>query len=188
MFCFVLVSLDLSDKLRQPKIGALMKQVMGNKDDVPGTFSRGGEEREHMTACVCVRERECVCYPLWCCLMDHICCLTSALSQRAKVISLSQPKVSGKARTPSRGTVGPAHLPLFHSYLTNQILVEWVWMLWVLVACFVWGLMMRCHCLLWSVGFCVCMLLLQLWCRLCHFMFWLFIFLNVNSNIHGHSF
>uniref|UniRef100_H3CK35 SET binding factor 1 n=1 Tax=Tetraodon nigroviridis TaxID=99883 RepID=H3CK35_TETNG len=34
---------DLSDKLRQPKIGALMKQVMGNKDDVPGTFGRGGK-------------------------------------------------------------------------------------------------------------------------------------------------
>ncbi|KAG7258431.1 hypothetical protein CRUP_018445, partial [Coryphaenoides rupestris] len=30
-----------SDKLRQPKIGALMKQVMGSKEDVPGTFSRG---------------------------------------------------------------------------------------------------------------------------------------------------
>ncbi|XP_076006714.1 myotubularin-related protein 5 isoform X3 [Genypterus blacodes] len=34
---------DSSDKLRQPKIGALMKQVMGTKDDVPGTFSRGGK-------------------------------------------------------------------------------------------------------------------------------------------------
>lgn len=34
---------DSSDKLRQPKIGALMKQVMGAKEDVPGTFSRGGE-------------------------------------------------------------------------------------------------------------------------------------------------
>ncbi|XP_067346350.1 myotubularin-related protein 5 isoform X5 [Channa argus] len=34
---------DLSDKLRQPKIGALMKQVMGTKEDVPGTFSRGGK-------------------------------------------------------------------------------------------------------------------------------------------------
>ncbi|KAI4786633.1 hypothetical protein KUCAC02_036995, partial [Chaenocephalus aceratus] len=32
---------DSSDKLRQPKIGALMKQVMGTKEDVPGTFSRG---------------------------------------------------------------------------------------------------------------------------------------------------
>ncbi|XP_056878101.1 myotubularin-related protein 5 isoform X2 [Takifugu flavidus] len=61
---------DLSDKLRQPKIGALMKQVMGNKDDVPATFSRG------------------------------------ALGQRAKVISLSQHKVSGKARNPSRGKWG----------------------------------------------------------------------------------
>lgn len=59
--------------------------------------------------------------------MDHICCLTSALGQRAKVISLSQPKVSGKARNPSRGTVGPAHLPLFHSYLTNQKLSLVVW-------------------------------------------------------------
>ncbi|XP_034381721.1 myotubularin-related protein 5 isoform X4 [Cyclopterus lumpus] len=58
---------DSSDKLRQPKIGALMKQVMGTKEDVPGTFSRG------------------------------------ALGQRAKVISLSQPKVSGKARNPPRG-------------------------------------------------------------------------------------
>ncbi|XP_077399746.1 myotubularin-related protein 5 isoform X2 [Vanacampus margaritifer] len=34
---------DSSDKLRQPKIGALMKQVMGAKEDVPGTFSRGGK-------------------------------------------------------------------------------------------------------------------------------------------------
>lgn len=41
---FLLVPTDSSDKLRQPKIGALMKQVMmGNKEDVPGTFSRGGE-------------------------------------------------------------------------------------------------------------------------------------------------
>ncbi|XP_034721249.1 myotubularin-related protein 5 [Etheostoma cragini] len=61
---------DSSDKLRQPMIGALLKQVMGTKEDVPGTFSRG------------------------------------ALGQRAKVISLSQPKVSGKARTPSRGKWG----------------------------------------------------------------------------------
>nr|XP_057923267.1 myotubularin-related protein 5 isoform X2 [Doryrhamphus excisus] len=61
---------DSSDKLRQPKIGALMKQVMGSKDDVPGTFSRG------------------------------------ALGQRAKVISLSQPKVSGKARNSTRGKWG----------------------------------------------------------------------------------
>ncbi|XP_042367466.1 myotubularin-related protein 5 isoform X2 [Plectropomus leopardus] len=61
---------DSSDKLRQPKIGALMKQVMGTKEDVPGTFSRG------------------------------------ALGQRAKVISLSQPKVSGKARNPPRGKWG----------------------------------------------------------------------------------
>uniref|UniRef100_A0A8C1YYA7 SET binding factor 1 n=1 Tax=Cyprinus carpio TaxID=7962 RepID=A0A8C1YYA7_CYPCA len=36
-------SSDSSDKLRQPKIGALMKQVMGTKEDVPGTFSRGGK-------------------------------------------------------------------------------------------------------------------------------------------------
>ncbi|XP_061618330.1 myotubularin-related protein 5 isoform X2 [Phyllopteryx taeniolatus] len=61
---------DSSDKLRQPKIGALMKQVMGAKEDVPGTFSRG------------------------------------ALGQRAKVISLSQPKVSGKARNSTRGKWG----------------------------------------------------------------------------------
>ncbi|XP_076006705.1 myotubularin-related protein 5 isoform X1 [Genypterus blacodes] len=61
---------DSSDKLRQPKIGALMKQVMGTKDDVPGTFSRG------------------------------------ALGQRARVISLSQPKVSGKARNSPRGKWG----------------------------------------------------------------------------------
>uniref|UniRef100_A0A8C9SV30 SET binding factor 1 n=1 Tax=Scleropages formosus TaxID=113540 RepID=A0A8C9SV30_SCLFO len=32
-----------TDKLRQPKIGALMKQVMGSREDVPGTFSRGGK-------------------------------------------------------------------------------------------------------------------------------------------------
>ncbi|KAM9771554.1 myotubularin-related protein 5 isoform 6-T6 [Syngnathus typhle] len=61
---------DSSDKLRQPKIGALMKQVMGAKEDVPGTFSRG------------------------------------ALGQRAKVISLSQPKMSGKARNSTRGKWG----------------------------------------------------------------------------------
>ncbi|XP_041833427.1 myotubularin-related protein 5 isoform X3 [Melanotaenia boesemani] len=34
---------DSSDKMRNPKIGALMKQVMGAKEDVPGTFSRGGK-------------------------------------------------------------------------------------------------------------------------------------------------
>ncbi|KAJ8411204.1 hypothetical protein AAFF_G00172100 [Aldrovandia affinis] len=34
-------SSDSSDKLRQPKIGALMKQVMGSKEEPPGTFSRG---------------------------------------------------------------------------------------------------------------------------------------------------
>ncbi|XP_062850803.1 myotubularin-related protein 5 isoform X2 [Trichomycterus rosablanca] len=61
---------DSSDKLRQPKIGALMKQVMGTKEDVPGTFSRG------------------------------------ALGQRAKVISLSQRKVSGQARSSTRGKWG----------------------------------------------------------------------------------
>ncbi|XP_018621057.1 myotubularin-related protein 5-like isoform X4 [Scleropages formosus] len=36
-------SSDSTDKLRQPKIGALMKQVMGSREDVPGTFSRGGQ-------------------------------------------------------------------------------------------------------------------------------------------------
>ncbi|XP_041833428.1 myotubularin-related protein 5 isoform X4 [Melanotaenia boesemani] len=61
---------DSSDKMRNPKIGALMKQVMGAKEDVPGTFSRG------------------------------------AVGQRAKVISLSQPKVSGKAKNPPRGKWG----------------------------------------------------------------------------------
>ncbi|XP_071393081.1 myotubularin-related protein 5 [Centroberyx affinis] len=34
---------DSTDKLRQPKIGALMKQVMGAREDMPGTFSRGGK-------------------------------------------------------------------------------------------------------------------------------------------------
>uniref|UniRef100_A0A8C1UN58 SET binding factor 1 n=1 Tax=Cyprinus carpio TaxID=7962 RepID=A0A8C1UN58_CYPCA len=63
-------SSDSSDKLRQPKIGALMKQVMGTKEDVPGTFSRG------------------------------------ALGQRARVISLSQPRVSVKARNSPRGKWG----------------------------------------------------------------------------------
>ncbi|CAL8242402.1 unnamed protein product [Merluccius merluccius] len=61
---------DSSDKLRQPMIGALMKQVMGSKDDMPGTFSRG------------------------------------ALGQRARVISLSQPKISVKARSSPRGKWG----------------------------------------------------------------------------------
>uniref|UniRef100_A0A672RXV7 Myotubularin-related protein 5-like n=1 Tax=Sinocyclocheilus grahami TaxID=75366 RepID=A0A672RXV7_SINGR len=61
---------DSSDKLRQPKIGALMKQVMGTKEDTPGTFSRG------------------------------------ALGQRARVISLSQPRVSVKARNSPRGKWG----------------------------------------------------------------------------------
>ncbi|KAL4659526.1 myotubularin-related protein 5 isoform X9 [Arapaima gigas] len=36
-------SSDSSDKLRQPKIGALMKQVMGSREEVPGTFGRGGK-------------------------------------------------------------------------------------------------------------------------------------------------
>ena len=44
------VNTDSSDKLRPPKIGALMKQVMGTKEDVPGTFSRGGET----LFCACV--------------------------------------------------------------------------------------------------------------------------------------
>ncbi|KAL0962853.1 hypothetical protein UPYG_G00346360 [Umbra pygmaea] len=61
---------ESSDKLRQPKIGALMKQVMGGKEDVPGTFSRG------------------------------------ALGQKARVISLSQPRVSGKASKPPGGKWG----------------------------------------------------------------------------------
>lgn len=133
---------------------------MGNKDDVPGTFSRGGEERAHVSTCVCVygREKEkgnvCVCYPLWFCLMDRICHLTSALGQRAKVISLSQPKVSGKARNPSRGTVGPD--------------------LWVPVALLCQGTNVD------QRGCCVCMLLLplQLWHLLCHFMFRFFLLLS----------
>uniref|UniRef100_A0A8C7VRB0 SET binding factor 1 n=1 Tax=Oncorhynchus mykiss TaxID=8022 RepID=A0A8C7VRB0_ONCMY len=40
---FTSTHMNSSDKLRQPKIGALMKQVMGGKEDVPGTFSRGGK-------------------------------------------------------------------------------------------------------------------------------------------------
>ncbi|CAL8278644.1 unnamed protein product [Gadus morhua 'NCC'] len=63
-------SSDSSDKLRQPKIGALMKQVMGSKEELPGTFSRG------------------------------------ALGQRARVISLSQPKMSVKSRSSPRGKWG----------------------------------------------------------------------------------
>ncbi|XP_053925663.1 myotubularin-related protein 5 [Cuculus canorus] len=35
-------SSDVSEK-RQPKLGSLMKQVMGGKDDGPGTISRGGK-------------------------------------------------------------------------------------------------------------------------------------------------
>lgn len=56
----------------------------------------------------------------WCCLTGRLCRLTSALGQRAKVISLSQPKVSGKARNPPRGTVGPAHSPSLHSCLNQS--------------------------------------------------------------------
>uniref|UniRef100_A0A8D0A2E2 SET binding factor 1 n=1 Tax=Sander lucioperca TaxID=283035 RepID=A0A8D0A2E2_SANLU len=40
---FTSTHMNSSDKLRQPKIGALMKQVMGTREDVPGTFSRGGK-------------------------------------------------------------------------------------------------------------------------------------------------
>uniref|UniRef100_A0A669BHM0 SET binding factor 1 n=1 Tax=Oreochromis niloticus TaxID=8128 RepID=A0A669BHM0_ORENI len=40
---FTSTHMNTSDKLRQPKIGALMKQVMGAKEDAPGTFSRGGK-------------------------------------------------------------------------------------------------------------------------------------------------
>ncbi|XP_031415031.2 myotubularin-related protein 5, partial [Clupea harengus] len=61
-------SSDSSDKLRQPKIGALMKQVMGGREDMPGTFSRG------------------------------------ALGQKARVVSLTPPRVSAN-RTP-RGKWG----------------------------------------------------------------------------------
>nr|XP_031362414.1 myotubularin-related protein 5 [Lonchura striata domestica] len=35
-------SADFSDKRQQPKLGSLMKQVMGGKDEGPGTLSRGG--------------------------------------------------------------------------------------------------------------------------------------------------
>ncbi|XP_069048297.1 myotubularin-related protein 5 isoform X7 [Lepisosteus oculatus] len=63
-------SSDSSDKQRQPKIGALMKQVMGTKEELPGTFSRG------------------------------------VLGQRARVISLSQPRASVKARSTRRGKWG----------------------------------------------------------------------------------
>lgn len=48
------MSTDSSDKMRQPKIGALMKQVMGHKEDVPGTFSRGGEASLFERLCACV--------------------------------------------------------------------------------------------------------------------------------------
>eukprot|EP00061_Rhincodon_typus_P018906 g48282.t1 len=37
----LLYSVDSSDKQRQPKIGVLMKQVMGGKEEIPNTFSRG---------------------------------------------------------------------------------------------------------------------------------------------------
>ncbi|XP_036373424.1 myotubularin-related protein 5 [Megalops cyprinoides] len=65
-------SSDSSDKLRQPKIGALMKQVMGSKEDVPGTFSRGA----------------------------------TVHGQRARVITLSQTRASGKTRNSPRGKWG----------------------------------------------------------------------------------
>lgn len=90
-----------------------MKQVMGTKEDVPGTFSRGGEA-SGVRVCVCVFG-VCVCACVApsstarrLVLTGRFCHLTSALGQRAKVISLSQPKVSGKARSSPRGTVGPA--------------------------------------------------------------------------------
>ncbi|XP_069048292.1 myotubularin-related protein 5 isoform X2 [Lepisosteus oculatus] len=57
-------SSDSSDKQRQPKIGALMKQVMGTKEELP------------------------------------------VLGQRARVISLSQPRASVKARSTRRGKWG----------------------------------------------------------------------------------
>ncbi|XP_075780386.1 myotubularin-related protein 5 isoform X3 [Pelodiscus sinensis] len=41
-------SADSSDK-RQPKLGSLMKQVMGGKDDGPGTISRGGPRARVVT-------------------------------------------------------------------------------------------------------------------------------------------
>ncbi|XP_066580002.1 myotubularin-related protein 5 isoform X3 [Amia ocellicauda] len=63
-------SSDSSDKQRQPKIGALMKQVMGSKEELPGTFSRG------------------------------------VPGQRARVISLSEPRASVKARNTRRGKWG----------------------------------------------------------------------------------
>uniref|UniRef100_W5NJH7 SET binding factor 1 n=1 Tax=Lepisosteus oculatus TaxID=7918 RepID=W5NJH7_LEPOC len=40
---FTSAHMSSSDKQRQPKIGALMKQVMGTKEELPGTFSRGGK-------------------------------------------------------------------------------------------------------------------------------------------------
>ncbi|MBN3277328.1 MTMR5 protein, partial [Polyodon spathula] len=40
-------SSDSSDKQRQPKIGALMKQVMGSKEELPGTFSKGDSVLGH---------------------------------------------------------------------------------------------------------------------------------------------
>ncbi|XP_035257938.1 myotubularin-related protein 5-like isoform X3 [Anguilla anguilla] len=63
-------SSDAPDRLRQPKIGALMKQVMGSKEEPHGTFSRG------------------------------------ALGQRAGVVSLSQPRASGRGRNNPRGKWG----------------------------------------------------------------------------------
>ncbi|XP_067387507.1 myotubularin-related protein 5 isoform X2 [Emydura macquarii macquarii] len=63
-------SADSSDK-RQPKLGSLMKQVMGGKDEGPGTISRG------------------------------------ALGPRARVITLSTPKVASvKGRESPRGKWG----------------------------------------------------------------------------------
>ncbi|XP_043569141.1 myotubularin-related protein 5 [Chiloscyllium plagiosum] len=42
-------SSDSSDKQRQPKIGVLMKQVMGGKEEIPNTFSRGGHSGRVIT-------------------------------------------------------------------------------------------------------------------------------------------
>ena len=72
-----------------------------------------------VSVCVCAKPSSIV----WLCwLTGRLCHLTSALGQRAKVISLSQPKVSGKARNPARGTVGyPPPLPTpFPPLLSNQ--------------------------------------------------------------------
>lgn len=53
--------------------------------------------------------------------MSRLCHLTSALGQKAKVISLSQPKASGKAKNSPRGTVGHPPSLFLHSSLTNQM-------------------------------------------------------------------